>query len=144
MFTSWFPFFLVNSVEMCHTSNNNRDLLKNSTPKASMLSMQQSADLSKHLNLQSVEIPIESRPSTSNNDLSWQNEFSADTDGYFESRETQILLSRETDLSPLWSRNSLSMVSVLHFLCSVDGVSSLYSNWHIHLKIVVQRTWRRL
>ena len=66
-----------------------------------MLSMQQSADLSRHLNLQSVEIPIESRPSTSNNDLSWQNEFSADTDRYFESRETQILLSRETDLSPL-------------------------------------------
>lgn len=98
MFTSWLPFSVAKSVEMCHTSNNNQDLLKNSTPKASMLSMQQSPDLSKHLNLQSVEIPIGSRPSTTNNGNSWQNEFSADTDGNLECTEMQILLSRETDL----------------------------------------------
>ena len=100
MFTSWLPFFVVGkTVEMCHTSNNNnQELLKNSTPKASMFSMQQSADLSKYLNLQRVEVPIESRASTTNNDLSWKNKFSADTDRSFECSETQILLSRETDL----------------------------------------------
>lgn len=98
MFTSWLPFYVAKSVEMCDTSNNNQDLLKNNTPKASMFSRQQSPDLSKHLNLQSVEIPIESRPSTTtNNGHSWQNEFSADTDGNLECTEMQILLSRETD-----------------------------------------------
>ena len=99
MFTSWLPFYVAKSVEMCDTSNNNQDLLKNSTPKASMFSMQQSPDLSKHLNLQSVEIPTESRPSaTTNNGHSWQNEFSANTDGNLKCTEMQILLSRETDL----------------------------------------------
>ena len=85
-------FFAANLLEMCHTSNNNQDILKNGTPKINITSPQHSVDLSKHLNLQRVEVPIQSRTSAADHVLS------ANTDESFEDGEKQNLISRETDL----------------------------------------------
>ena len=90
--------FSANLLERCHTSNNNQDILKNDAPKVSISSPQNSVDLSKHLNFQSVEASTQNRTSAANHVLSRQNEFSADNDESFEDTEKQKLILRETDL----------------------------------------------
>ena len=83
---------------MCHTPNNNQDKSKNDAPKISIPSPQHSVDLSKHLNFQSVEVPIQSKTPAANHVLFRQSKFSADNDESFEDAEKQKLILRETDL----------------------------------------------
>ena len=98
MISFFFFFFAANLLELCHTSNNNKDISKNDAPKISINSPQHSVDLNKHLNFPSVEVPIQSRTSAANHALSRQNEFSVDNDESFEDAEKQKLILRESDL----------------------------------------------